>query len=111
MCGAGVLLPLFRLQHPGERGRKKAAQEFLPGRPYNTTVSIYCLLGLLGSDFGSVFGYGLLGAGGFASPCEPTYALETGCIHVPLCLCPFFPRERLTSPCLAFGVDALRFRT
>ncbi len=48
--------------------KKMAAREGIPVRPFKSTVSLYCLLGLLGSDFGSGFVSGLLAAGGLDVP-------------------------------------------
>src|SRR5690348_11357705 len=60
----------------------------------------YCLLDLLGSDFGSDFGSGLFAAGCLDAPCPPACACETSNIRVPLSRCTFFPAEVITEPCV-----------
>src|SRR6267378_4566983 len=76
----------------------------------NCQSLLYCLLGLLGSDFGSDFGSGLLARGCLEAPCSPACACETRSIRVPLSRCTFFPAEVITEPSVAFEPAALRFR-
>src|SRR6267378_210547 len=75
----------------------------------NCQSLLYCLLGLLGSDFGSDFGSGLLARGCLDAPCSPACACETRSIRVPLSRCTFFPAEVISEPSVAFEPAVLRF--